>query len=209
MSRQDSIIFDLDGTLWDITSTVMKARNNIIQKLSLNTPLASEADVAATMGLPLDEVYRRSFPTYGPEKLKQIEEALEAEVGVVLKLIGAKIYPGVPEGLRDLSQKKKLFIVSNCGSDYLEYFLDWSGLRALFKDYECFGKTKQPKSENIKAVVQRNQLTGPIYVGDTKSDHEAALAAGVPYIHVNYGFGEPLSSCHRVSSFPELVALFS
>lgn len=208
MSTQDSIIFDLDGTLWDITSTVVKARNNIIQKLSLNCAPATDADVAATMGFPLDEVYRRSFPTSGPEELKRIEKALEAEIGILLKTIGATIYPGVPEGLKKLSERKKLYIVSNCGTDYLEYFLEWSKFRVFFKDYECFGTTKLPKSENIKAIIKRNQLTGPIYVGDTKGDHEASIAAGVPYIHVNYGFGDPLSACQRVSCFSDLVDLF-
>jgi phosphoglycolate phosphatase len=208
MSTQDSILFDLDGTLWDITSTVMVARNNTIKKLLLNTPLVTEADISATMGFPLDEVYRRAFPTHSAAQLKDIQKEMEAEIGRLLETIGAKIYPGVHEGLKKLSEKKKLFIVSNCGTDYLEYFLDWSKFRVFFKDYECFGTTRLPKSENIKSVIARNNLTGPIYVGDTKGDHEAALAAGVPYIHVNYGFGEPLSACRRVSSFPELVELF-
>ena len=207
MAAYDSVLFDLDGTLWDITPTVANARNNIIRKLSLKIPLFTPSDIALTIGMPQDEVYQRAFPSCSPGELKRVENELEAEIGVLLKAMGASVYPGVAAGLERLSKERKLFIVSNCGSEYLKNFIECSGFRHLFKDYECFGNTGLPKSENIKAVVQRNSLKTPVYVGDTQGDHEAAIAAGLPYIHMNYGFGRPLFSCPRVGSFSELVEM--
>lgn len=46
-----------------------------------------------------------------------------------------------------------------------------------------------PKSENIKLIIERNNLKDAIYVGDTELDMEATFAAGIPFVFAEYGFG--------------------
>ncbi len=107
----------------------------------------------------------------------------------VISELGGELYEGVPAGLGKLSAKLPLFIVSNCQAGYIETFLDWSTLRPLFKDFECWGNTGKPKADNLRAVIDRNGLRSPIYVGDTEGDQRAARDCRIPFIHMRYGFG--------------------
>ena len=120
---------------------------------------------------------------------------------------GGKLYPGVAEGLSRLSPGFQLFIVSNCQQGYIESFLGWSGLGGHFTDFECHGNTGQDKGNNLKQVRRRNRLRRPVYIGDTQSDHDAAVKGGMPFIHAGYGFGKVRSACPRVDSFGALVRM--
>jgi len=46
------------------------------------------------------------------------------------------------------------------------------------------------KGENIKIIIQRNELKKAVYVGDTIGDLEAANYADTPFIYASYGFGQ-------------------
>jgi phosphoglycolate phosphatase len=206
--QNDSLIFDLDGTLWDARPTVAKARNNVIDRLELKMEKFTPEDITKTMGLPMEKVYEMAFPLY-KSRFPEIRPLLDQEINSVLLNEGAPFYSGVKEGLEALSKTKPLFIVSNCSVRYLESFLEWSGFRSLFSDYACNGTSGVSKAENIKLIVERNGLQNPVYIGDTKGDHDAANSAGTDYIHVDYGFGEPSSECIRISHFLALTSMFS
>lgn len=115
---------------------------------------------------------------------------------------------GVKEGLLRLSKKYPLFIVSNCQSGYIERFLEWSGFQNIFKDFECWGNTKQNKSENMKQIIFRNMLKNPVFIGDTEGDCTAAKNCNVPFIHIEYGFGKCGDYDWSVKTFDKLVHLF-
>lgn len=206
LSFADAVLFDLDGTLWDITSLVAKARNNTYQKLGLNLPPVTREYIAQFIGLPADEIYRRQFPDWSHEKRESLRLITSQEIARLLPIDGGTLYPGVVEGLNTLKQHFRLFIVSNCGKGYIENFLAWSQLGHLFEGHECYGNTLRPKGENIASVVGRFGLGHPLYVGDTATDHTAANEAKVPYLHVDYGFGDPVEACPRFRSFPDLVS---
>ena len=119
---------------------------------------------------------------------------------------GATLYPGLIETLEKLSAEHPLFIVSNCGDGYIQTFMKAHGVEKLISDFECIGRTGKPKSENIKLIVERNDLKNPVYVGDTQWDCDAATAAGVPCIFAAYGFGN-VPDKPAIQSFPELLTL--
>lgn len=108
------------------------------------------------------------------------------------------------EGLKALQPHYKLFVVSNCSEPYLDIFHRYTTIGDCILDSECFGRTEKPKCENIQAVVERQKLSSPCYIGDTASDEAAAAQAGVPFIHTSYGFRTVLSNPLEFASFMEL-----
>ena len=86
-------------------------------------------------------------------------------------------------------------------------FFKAHNLKSYFKDYECSGNTGLPKSENIKLIIERNNLKDAIYVGDTELDMEATFAAGIPFVFDEYGFGNVHNAKNKISCFSDMLKL--
>lgn len=202
----DSIIFDLDGTIWDPLDTVLGAWNSVLKSEAMNE--LSREELAATMGMQLDEVGKLLFPSLNKARREQlIHKCWSLEISFLEKNGGA-LYGNVEAVLAELSQKYKLYIVSNCQDGYIEVFYKYHKLDQYFLDYENPGRTSLSKGENINLVIERNGLSKPVYVGDTEGDLLAAKFAGIPFIYAEYGFGEASEYDKTVRSFEELLKVF-
>lgn len=203
----DGIIFDLDGTLWDSTAEVAKTWTSVIAKYNLNRKEVTVEDLKPCMGKLLDEIASILLPELDPKKQMQvIKECCEYE-NEYLGEYGATLYDKLEDTLKELSKNHKLFIVSNCQDGYIECFFKAHKLDKYFIDYECPGRTGLPKGENIKLIVERNNLKNPVYVGDTQGDANAAKLANVPFIFVKYGFGNVDEFFNSIESFDELLEI--
>nr|WP_079480329.1 HAD family hydrolase [Halobacillus salinus] len=201
----DSVIFDLDGTIWDPIDTVLQAWNKAIQHhIDLETELTRE-DLESIMGLQIHDIGEKLFPhVEETTRLLMLEDCFEREVDE-LKEHGGALYDQVEEVLEDLSQRYKLFIVSNCQDGYVETFYKFHQLEKYFEDFENPGRTGLSKGENIRLVMERNDLEQPIYVGDTDGDRKAAAYAGIPFVYASYGFGEVSDYEKRIETFGEMI----
>lgn len=188
-SKTDGVIFDLDGTLWDTTATTLTAWEHVSKLEPLLQPAPTLEQIKGVMGMASDELMATLFPKLPAERREEFFEVGCAETNAYLAKHGGTLYDGIKELLEKLSRRMKLFIVSNCDADYIPAFYSGNGLSEYFADYECVGRTGLPKSENIKLVVERNELKNPVYVGDTALDYRSATSAGVPFIFASYGFG--------------------
>ena len=203
----DGIIFDLDGTLWDSTAEVAKTWTSVIAKYNLNRKEVTVEDLKPCMGKLLDEIASILLPEIDPKKQMQvIKECCEYE-NEYLGEYGATLYDKLEDTLKELSKNHKLFIVSNCQDGYIECFFKAHKLDKYFIDYECPGRTGLPKGENIKLIVERNNLKNPVYVGDTQGDANAAKLANVPFIFAKYGFGNVYEFFNSIESFDELLEI--
>jgi phosphoglycolate phosphatase len=204
----DSIIFDLDGTLWDATETVLEVWNDVIHlKQDIRKPLTIK-DLQGSMGLQIKEIGEKFFPYLSPKRQMEImTECCEVETEI-LSQKGGKLYQHLEETLQGLSTKYKLFIVSNCQEGYIEAFFNVHGLSKYFLDYENPGRTGLSKGENIKLIIKRNQLANPVYVGDTAGDLKGAEVAGIPFVYASYGFGTVDSYDYKIERFNQLIDLF-
>ncbi|WP_375435303.1 HAD family hydrolase [uncultured Hymenobacter sp.] len=208
--RFDSVIFDLDGTLWNASESVTKgfqAAKNSVDYIEQDITLA---DVQAVTGQPYELVYDRLFPTL-PADRRQEFKALCArhELGGV-EQYGGNLYPGLEDALRYLTEQGyRLFIVSNCQRGYIEAFFQHSQLAQYFEGHQCFGTKNLPKFQNILEVIEQHSLQAPVYVGDTRGDFEASQKSGIPFIFATYGFGEvPLAEAPmRIDSLADLQKL--
>ena len=189
-NKFDSIIFDLDGTLWDSTGVVAEAWQAAAEQVDyINEKITAEM-VQSITGMTYKAIFEKLFPYLDDEK-REAYKAIAAKYELeILHTKGGELYPQLEETLQYLSALYKLYIVSNCQSGYIEVFFKTSGLEKYFLGHQCYGTKSLPKADNIKDIVNDHQLKAPVYVGDTMGDYNAAKQAGVPFIFASYGFGK-------------------
>ncbi|MGB4657814.1 MAG: HAD family hydrolase [Mobilitalea sp.] len=188
----DSIILDVDGTLWDSTPEFALVFNIMLGEgyPEIKEKVTAE-QLRKVFGLTLDVIGAELFQSVPKEQAEQMAFEFSEQVYPYLAEHGAMLYEGWNETMKALSEKYKLFIVSNCQEGYIQcFFKAYPHLEQYITDFEYPGRSGKLKAENIKMVMERNQLKSPIYVGDTKGDAKAAKEAGVPFIYARYGFGE-------------------
>lgn len=183
----DSLIFDLDGTIWEATHVVAQAWSKALRSVG-DSRLISDNDIRSVTGKPQRECVKILFPDLQGEVFDDRYELLDRFERAEFEKMGGKLYPKVEEGLRRLSESYKIFLVSNCQDWYLKSFFHHSGLQKYFLDSLCFGDNDKPKNENIVIIQERNQLKRPIYIGDTVSDQKACEKAEVDFFFAAYGF---------------------
>lgn len=204
----DSIIFDLDGTIWDPIDTVIDAWNESISQSPHTDKQLTREDFERSMGLQMDEISKMFFPDVREEERKQLIDACgKNELGTIAEK-GGSLYENVPEVLKVLAQSYKLYIVSNCQDGYIEVFYDYHQLGEHFLDYENPGRTGLSKGENIKLIMERNNLHNPVYVGDTEGDRKAARFAQIPFVYAKYGFGQVSEYDESIERFDDLLTLY-
>jgi len=204
IKEKDSIIFDLDGTLWDASETVVRAFNDSIAEVGFNINLTS-LDIRNFSGMKMDDIFAQHFSFIPKDKLQDFEDIYSTKEKKYLNESGGRLFPNIRETLEKLSKTHRLFIVSNCLSGYIESFLDYNDLNPYFDDFECFGNGGLPKDENIRSIVIRNDLQNPVYIGDTIWDKESAEKASVDFIYAAYGFGKIENPEYQIENFEDLV----
>lgn len=205
----DSLIFDLDGTLWDATDAFYICWNEVFLKFEETKKGMTLKDIKSVMGMTMEDILEKFFPNINKDLRKKIiNECAEVELKYLLKN-GGILYDELEETLKELSKKYKLFIVSNCVNGYIQCFLEAHNLKKYFKDFEDPSRTNLEKFENIKIVIERNNLKNPAYVGDTKYDEVASKKANIPFIYASYGFGEVDKYDYKIIKFKDLLKINS
>lgn len=203
-----NIIFDVDGTLWDTTEVVAKGWNKAIQEIGGTAAYITVATLKKEFGKPMDVIANNLFFDADEERRKLIlEKCCEYEHDALNENTDNLLFPDVKETIEKLSEKNRLFIVSNCQSGYIELFMKKVGIEEYITDHECFGDTGKSKGENIKLLMERNNINDAVYVGDTQGDYEASVFAGIPFIYAKYGFGHPENYDYAIDGIKELLNL--
>jgi len=201
----DSVVFDLDGTLWDTSATCAIAWNRVLDRHGIPFRRIVDDDVRRVTGKPHEQCIREVFIGLPEAHLLTLIAETQAEDHTLVAELGGVLYPHVEAGLRRLGARYPLCIVSNCQAGYVEAFLQWSGFTPCFRDFECWGNTGASKGDNLRALIERNELRGALLVGDTPGDQAAARECRVPFLYVDYGFGVCTDADGRFSSFRDLT----
>ena len=73
IKERDSIIFDLDGTLWDASETVVRAFNDSIVEIGFDINLSS-LEIRNFSGMKMDDIFAQHFSFIPKEKLQDFED---------------------------------------------------------------------------------------------------------------------------------------
>ena len=207
INKVDTLIFDIDGTLWDAIDSYVWIWNEAFRQLYLKRRFTRD-DIISFVGQQTDEITAQSIsdtPNIDPQKVYNKVFELQEKT---MPLLGGKLYDGVKEGLAALSGKYKLFILSNCESFGASQFVDYAQIHPYITDTLTFGETKLPKALNMQLLIARHQLNNPIYVGDTNADSIQTKIAGIPFVFMDYGFGNTDHYDLRFSSFEQFTQYF-
>lgn len=202
------IIFDLDGTLWDSSEQVVAAWNMALSKRSETDLQITVADMTSYMGKTMEAIAELMMPEIDLDvRLDIMNDCCEME-HEYLKDHSGKLFPKLEETLIKLNEKYKLIIVSNCQDGYIQTFFHCNPqLEKYFADFECPGRTGKGKGENIKLVIERNNIDKAVYIGDTQGDCDASDFAGIPFVHAAYGFGKINRDVPSITAFEQVISV--
>lgn len=204
----ESLIFDIDGTLWDSRALVAKGYNAQLRDEGMER-FCVDAEVLKTVfGKVMTEIADILFAELPPqERYPLLERCMERE-GETLHSDPCNIgYPKVKETLEELVKTHRLFIVSNSQCGYPELCIQKLGLEQLISGHLCFGDTGTCKGDTIKKLMNDHNITSACYIGDTAGDMEAADHAGIPFVYCTFGFGNPDHYWKKIDTFAQLLEL--
>lgn len=204
----ESLIFDIDGTLWDSRALVAEGYNLQLKDEGLEHLFVNAQQLKALFGKVMTEIADVLFAEIPlPERYALMERCMARENRYLQENPCAIGYPGVKETLIRLAESHRLFIVSNSQRGYPELCIRKLGLGSCITAHLCFGDTGTSKGKTIRTLMQRHNIRSCAYIGDTQGDYEATLEAGIPFIWASYGFGAPAGYDAKIDRISDLLTL--
>jgi phosphoglycolate phosphatase len=189
MLKTDSLIFDMDGTLWDALDLYVESWNSGLRAEGVDTVVSPEL-LSSLMGKDSSVVLNAILPQYSKEEQYRIYQTINKHRANLVTTKGGSLYEGVIDGIKQLAQKYKLFIVSNCPEGMIVLFMEWAKISEYITDEMAYGVNNKPKHHNIKLLIDKYDLKAPVYIGDTEGDQQESELAGIPFVFFSFGFGK-------------------
>jgi phosphoglycolate phosphatase len=206
-----TLFFDLDGTLTDPFVGITGSIQYALEKLDVEVPEAN--DLAWCIGPPLLENFETLVGSdHAPTAVAHYRERF-ASVG----LYENTPYAGIHDALSVLqSADTELYVASSKPHIYVQQILEHFELIHFFSD--VFGSeldgTRTNKSELLQYALSETEISAShaTMIGDRKHDIIGALENGIAPVGVLYGYGSAdelrEAGANRFANAPnELVAL--
>ena len=204
----ESLIFDIDGTLWDTRGLVAEGWNAQLQKEGLDELCMTVEQLTPLFGKVLTAIADSILASVPKEaRYGMMQRLMDTENEHLVRMPCDFGYPNVKQTMERLSKKHRLFIVSNSQCGYPDICIEKLGLTGLIEGHLCFGDTGTEKGETIRRLMKEHKIQSAAYIGDTQGDLDAAAAAGIPFIFASYGFGNPTHWDAKIEKFEDLLAL--
>ncbi|MEJ2357157.1 MAG: HAD-IA family hydrolase [Deinococcales bacterium] len=199
------IVFDLDGTLVDSLPDIVASFLQAFPAVGLAAP--EEGAVRATLGQPLETMYRAFAPT---EHVDALCDSYRAHYDAHMA-DHSRPYPGVPELLTELGRRGYLrAVASTKRTDTARRLVQATGLAGLLDHVEGSDAAPyKPAPDVVLRAVEAAGGRGAWMVGDTAGDVLAGRAAGLRTYAVSWGTHgeEALASARPDALEPDLTAL--
>ena len=204
----ESLIFDIDGTLWDSRALVAEGYNIQLRAEGLPHLCVTAEDLKPLFGKVMTEIADAILASIPEDRRYALmDRCMETENRYLQEHPCPIGYPGVKETMAQLAKKHRLFIVSNSQCGYPELCIEKLGLGDYISGHLCFGDTGTEKGETIRRLTQQHKTPSAVYIGDTQGDCDAAAHAGIPFVFATYGFGQPDCWIAKIDRFEDLLTL--
>ena len=186
------IIFDFDGTLGDTRRNIVTTMQMTIRKMQL--PSRTEAECAATIGLPLAGCFKAMFPDIDEEIIPRCAETYRRIFNENLQSIKPEAFPGVVKTLKTLKEQGFALTIASSRSrnslkelthdmgiaDYISYLIGADDV-----------KEAKPKPEPVLKTLTAMHFDASetLVVGDMAVDILMGSNAGTKTCGVTWGNG--------------------
>ncbi|HEK0909698.1 TPA: phosphoglycolate phosphatase [Pseudomonas putida] len=195
------VMFDLDGTLIDSVPDLAAAVDRML--LELGRPAAGLDAVRQWVGNGAEVLVRRALAG-GIEHDAVDAQLAERALALFMEAYGESheltvVYPGVRDTLRWLrKQGVEMALITNKPERFVGPLLDQMKIGRYFR-WIIGGDTLPQKKPDPAALLFVMKMAGiapeqSLFVGDSRSDVQAARAAGVKSVGLTYGYnhGRPI-----------------
>ncbi|KPY03333.1 Phosphoglycolate phosphatase [Pseudomonas amygdali pv. mori] len=196
------IMFDLDGTLVDSVPDLAVAVDTMLAELG--RPIAGLESVRAWVGNGAPVLVRRALANHLDHSGVD-DELAEQGLEIFMRAYAQKheftvVYPGVRETLKWLQKMGvEMALITNKPERFVAPLLDEMKLGRFFR-WIIGGDTMPQKKTDPAALFFVMKMAGvpasqALFVGDSRSDVQAAKAAGVACVALSYGYnhGRPIA----------------
>ena len=207
--KYESIIFDIDGTLWDSRALIAEGYNIQLRKEGLHHLQTNENVLLQLFGRTMSDIADNLFPEFTPEERYALMDRCIASEDAYLENhpCDTIAYPDIKTTMEELAKNHRLFIVSNGQKGYPQLAARKLKVDHLIAGYLSYGDTGTHKGETIRILMKDHNIENAVYVGDTQGDYEATVDAGIDFIWADYGFGKPDACVATIHCFQDLLTL--
>jgi pyrophosphatase PpaX len=208
-----AVVFDLDGTVVDSVELIIVSFQHAIRKV-LGREVSRE-EAVAWVGRPLREQMELFSPEHADELVEVYREFNHREHDRMLKL-----YEGIQHLLEGLHEAEvKVGLVTSKSRYTTQMAFDLTGIEGYFDATICADEAPGNKPSPAPILACLEQLgvgaAEAAYVGDSPSDIQAALAAGVAAVAVTWGVfpaekleaEKPDALVHTISELAEMLGI--
>lgn len=193
-----SIIFDLDGTLVDSSSSILASFHEAFHSQGLRPVLPLSSDI---IGPPLGQTLDRLLGYVDLDLRAKLTQAFKSHYDAV-SYQQTIVFDGIESLLRDLTAKGvAIYIATNkriIPTRLIVRRLGWADWFAGIYSLDSLSPVAITKAEVIRHIVRTHWLdeASTLYVGDRDEDALAALNAQVTFERADWGYGGVQVSNH-------------
>ncbi len=189
------VLFDVDGTLVDSQADILRSMDAAFAHAGLPAP--DRADVLRIVGLSLPQAFAVLAPEVPEagrdgmvEAYKSAYQKHRAETGAALS---SPLYPGARDVLKVLGARDNVLIGVATGKSRrgLDLLIEAHDLSQVFATQQVadFHPSKPHPSMILTAMAETGvEARNTVMIGDTQFDRDMALAAGVAFVGVSWGY---------------------
>lgn len=198
-----AVLWDLDGTLADTAGDIADAIDHVLASRGL--PPVGEAAVRGFIGDGARQLVDRCWGHVGAQATPGDVAAFLEHYGTRL-VVRTRVHPPALRGLLARIDAPQA-VVTNKPERHARQVLDALGLTTHFP--VILGgdtlPTRKPDPAMLFEALARLGASRGVLVGDGPADVEAARAAAMPVIGVDWGIGRPEGATVRVADVPALA----